>query len=133
MQERERVFGKSRKVHWSPEGKTGEEGKAEGGGIQDMLRLIREERKTGLEEVKGQERGIREEMEKNKGEMTRREEQWEEERGEMKEMMKDLGERLEEVEERRGGEMERVKERLIELEKKSAEGGGKSRYRGMRK
>ncbi|XP_068989264.1 octapeptide-repeat protein T2-like [Neodiprion pinetum] len=97
MQERERVFGKSRKVHRSPEGKTGEEGKAEGGGIQDMLRLIREELKIGLEEVKGQGRGIREEMEKMKGEVTRREEQWEIERGEMKEMIRDLGKRLEEV------------------------------------
>ncbi|XP_068994227.1 trichohyalin-like [Neodiprion pinetum] len=130
LQERERVFGKSRKVHRSPEGKTGEEGKAEGGGIQDMLRFIREELKIGLEEVKGQGRGIREEMEKIKGEMTRREEQWEVERGEMKEMIRDLGKRLEEVEERRRGEMERVKERLIELEKKSAEGGGERQVQG---
>ncbi|XP_068990419.1 golgin subfamily A member 6-like protein 22 [Neodiprion pinetum] len=130
IQERERVFGKSRKVHRSPEGKKGEEGKTEGGGIQDMLRLIREELKIGLEEVKGQGRGIREEMEKIKGEMTRREEQWDVERGEMKEMIRDLGKRLEEVEERRGGEMERVKERLIELEKKSAEGGGERQVQG---
>ncbi|XP_046628296.1 vicilin-like seed storage protein At2g18540 [Neodiprion virginianus] len=130
VQERGRVFGKSRKVHRSPEGKTGEEGKAEGGGIQDMLRLIREELKIGLEEVKGQGRGIREEMQKIKGEMTRREEQWEVERGEMKEMMRDLGKRLEEVEKRRGGEMERVKERLIELEKRSAEGGGEKQVQG---
>ncbi|XP_046602569.1 vicilin-like seed storage protein At2g18540 [Neodiprion lecontei] len=130
LQERERVFGKSRKVHRSPEGKTGEEGKVEGGGIQDMLRLIREELKIGLEEVKGQGRGIREEVEKIKGEMARREEQWEVERGEMKEMIRDLGKRLEEVEERRGGEMERVKERLIELEKKSAEGGGERQVQG---
>ncbi|XP_046492906.1 golgin subfamily A member 6-like protein 6 [Neodiprion pinetum] len=130
LQERERVFGKSRKVHRSPEGKTGEEGKAEGGGIQDMLRFIREELKIGLEEVKGQGRGIREEMEKIKGKMTRREEQWEVERGEMKEIIRDLGKRLEEVEERRGGEMERVKERLLELEKKSAEGGGERQVQG---
>ncbi|XP_068992601.1 uncharacterized protein [Neodiprion pinetum] len=130
IQERERVFGKSRKVHRSPEGKTGEEGKAEGGSIQDMLRLIREELKIGLEEVKGQGRGIREEMEKIEGKMTRRKEQWEVERREMKEMMRDLGKRLEEVDERRGGEMERVKERLVELEKKSAEGCGERQGQG---
>ncbi|XP_046615350.1 uncharacterized protein LOC124302827 [Neodiprion virginianus] len=62
--------------------------------------------------------------------MTRREEHWEVERGEMKEMIRDLGKRLEEVEERRGGEMERVKKRLIELEKKSAEGGGERQVQG---
>ncbi|XP_068989269.1 octapeptide-repeat protein T2-like [Neodiprion pinetum] len=130
IQERERVFGKSKKVHRSPEGKTGKEGKAEGGSIQDMLRLIREELKIGLEEVKGQGRGIREEMEEIKGEMTRWEEQWEVERGEMKETIRDLGKRLEEVEERRGEEMERVKERLAELEKKRTEGGGERQGQG---
>ncbi|XP_068993480.1 uncharacterized protein [Neodiprion pinetum] len=104
IQERERVFGKSR-----------------------------EELKIGLEEVKGQVRGIRKKMEKIKGEMTRREEQWEVERGEMKETIRDLSKRLEEVKERRGGEMERVKGRLAELEKKSAEDAGRGRDKGMRK
>ncbi|XP_068994234.1 ribonuclease Y-like [Neodiprion pinetum] len=95
-----------------------------------MLRLIREKSKIGLEEVRGQGRGIREEMEKIEGEMTRRKELWEVERGEMEEMIRDLGKRLEEVEERGGGKMERVKERLVESEKKSAEGGGESQGQG---
>ncbi|XP_068994028.1 octapeptide-repeat protein T2-like [Neodiprion pinetum] len=120
IQERRR----SRKVHRSPQGKAGEEGKEEGGSIQDMLRLIREELKIGLEEVRGQGRGLREEIEKIEGEMTERAEQWEVERGEMKETIRDLGKRLEEVEERSGGEMERVKERLEELKKKRVDGGG---------
>ncbi|XP_046422351.1 vicilin-like seed storage protein At2g18540 [Neodiprion fabricii] len=120
MQERERVFRKSRKVHRSPEGKTGEEGKAEGGGIQDMLRLIREELKLGLEEVKGQGRGIREEMEKIEGKMTRREEQWEVERGETKEMIRDLGKRLEEIDllkimSQQQGAAERHQQQLLQL------------------
>ncbi|XP_046608807.1 cilia- and flagella-associated protein 251-like [Neodiprion virginianus] len=95
-----------------------------------MLRLIREELKIWLEEVKGQGSGLREEMEKIKGEMTRREEQWEVERGKMKETIRDLGKRLEEVEERREGEMKRVKERLEKLEKKRVEGGGEKQGQG---
>ncbi|XP_068990464.1 uncharacterized protein [Neodiprion pinetum] len=98
-----------------------------------MLRLIREELKIWLEEVKGQGSGLREEMEKIKGEMTRREEQWEVERGKMKETIRDLGKRLEEVEGRREGKMKRVEERLEKLEKKRVEGGGEKVGTGERR
>ena len=123
--EGEEAFLKSRKVQRSPE----EKREVEGGGLERLLREMREEVRKDLKEVKQQGREVKEDLGKLRGKMEEWEEKWRKEKEKMGNRMKKMEKRLEEVE-REKEKINEIEERLRHMElgkEREEENGGKGR------